>query len=132
MKILDTDHCVAVLRGRLDLRGRAASDEALALTTISIAELVFGAHKSNRSQENLAGLDVFLAGLEWLPFDERSARRYGYLRARLEKQGVVLSDLDLQIASIALEAGAPLLTHNRRHFERLLPECELALDDWLA
>ena len=132
MKILDTDHCVFILRGRLDLRGRVASDERLALTTISIAELTYGAHKSSRPQENLAGLDAFLVGLEWLDFDQYSARRYGYLRAHLEKQGDILSDLDLQIASIALQAGAPLLTHNRRHFERLLSISDLQLEDWLA
>lgn len=131
MKILDTDHCVAVLRGRLDLRRRAAGNEALALTSISIGELVTGAHKSAHPEHNLAGLDAFLSGLEWLHFDARSARRYGYLRARLEKQGLVMSDLDLQIASIALEAGAPLLTHNRRHFERLLAESALQLEDWI-
>jgi tRNA(fMet)-specific endonuclease VapC len=131
VKILDTDHCVAVLRGRLDLRGYVQPDETLAITTISVAELSYGAHKSARPQDNLTRLEAFLAGLLMLPFDEASARRYGYLRAALEKVGQVISDLDLQIASIALEAGAPLLTHNRQHFERLEQVAELRLEDWL-
>lgn len=131
MKILDTDHCVAVLRGRLDLRARAQPDETLAITTISVAELAYGAHKSDRRRENLASLDVFLASLEMLPFDHASAWQYGSLRAALEKDGQVISDLDLQIASIALQAEALLLTHNQGHFERLQHYSELHLDDWL-
>ena len=128
---MDTDHCVAVLRGRLDLRPHVQPDELLAITTLTAAELVYGAHKSAHPQDNLTRLDTFLAGLELLPFDEASARRYGYLRAALEKNGQVISDLDLQIASIALESGAPLLTHNRQHFDRLTHYLELKLDDWL-
>ena len=128
---MDTDHCVAVLRGRLDLRPHVPPDESLAITTITTAELAYGAHKSAHPQDNLTRLDAFLAGLEMLPFDEASARRYGYLRAVLEKNGQVISDLDLQIASIALESGAPLLTHHRQHFDRLTHYSELMLDDWL-
>jgi tRNA(fMet)-specific endonuclease VapC len=138
VKILDTDHCVAVLRGKLDLRLHVQPDEPLAITTISIAELTYGAHKSAHSQDNLARLDAFLAGLDWLPFDSGSARCYGYLRAGLEKEGQVISDLDLQIArmlfigSIAIQEDAPLLTHNRQHFERLVKAGGLNLEDWLA
>lgn len=36
---------------------------------------------------------------------------------------------DLQIASIALQHGLPLATHNAGHFDRIP---ELALVDWLA
>ena len=131
MKIMDTDHCVAVLRGRLDLRRWVQPDELLAITTISAGELAYGAHKSAYPQENLARLDAFLTGLELLPFDEASARRYGALRAALERDSLRISDLDLQIASIALENGVPLVTHNRQHFERLAQYADLVMDDWL-
>jgi tRNA(fMet)-specific endonuclease VapC len=77
-------------------------------------------------------LDAFIAGLDLLPFDEDSARRYGQLRALLEKNGQMISDLDLQIACIALEAEAPLLTHNQQHFHRLVEIVGLAIVDWLA
>jgi predicted nucleic acid-binding protein len=49
MKILDSDHYVAILRGQLDLSGRVASDEKLAITAISVGELVHGAAKSQRA-----------------------------------------------------------------------------------
>jgi tRNA(fMet)-specific endonuclease VapC len=128
LRILDSDHCVALLRGTLDLRDRVPATEELAITAISVGELAHGAAKSHRAAENLARVDVLLAATNILPFDERSARRFGILKAELERAGTRLADLDLQIASIALQAGAPLVTHNRQHFERIPG---LGLEDWL-
>ncbi|MBI5651377.1 MAG: hypothetical protein HZC40_13190 [Chloroflexi bacterium] len=56
------------------------------------------------------------------------ARRFGALKAQLERASNPVSDLDLQIASIAVENGASLVTHNRQHFERIPG---LMLEDWL-
>ncbi|MBN2549938.1 MAG: type II toxin-antitoxin system VapC family toxin [Anaerolineales bacterium] len=131
MKILDSDHCVALLRGQLDLEGFAAPDEDLAVTAVSVGELAHGAHKSQRAADNLARLDVLLAALIILPYDERAARQFGLLKAALEQRGERLSDLDLQIASIALAEDAPLVTHNLAHFQRLAALSNLRLEDWL-
>ena len=132
MKILDTDHCVALLRGNLDLRRVVSPDEELAVTSISVAELLYGAHKSERTADNLASVDTLLSVLTILDFDETAARRYGHLRASLEKAGQRLSDLDLQIASIALAWEADLVTHNQVHFVRLVALADLKLEDWLS
>jgi len=129
VRILDSDHCVALLRGRLDLRDHITPDEELAVTAISVGELTHGAHKSARALENLARLDVLLAAVTILPYDEGAARRFGLLRAELERTGKRLNDLDLRIASIALAHGIPLVTHNRHHFERIPG---LAIEDWLG
>jgi tRNA(fMet)-specific endonuclease VapC len=129
LRILDSDHCIAILRGQLDLRDHAPPDEELALTAINVGELVHGARKSTRPEENLTRLDIFLAALVVLPYDEGSARRFGLLKALLESSGELISDLDLQIASVALENKASLLTHNQQHFART-PDLEI--DDWLS
>jgi tRNA(fMet)-specific endonuclease VapC len=131
MKILDSDHCVAILRGQLDLSRPATSNEDLAVSAISVGELVHGATKSKRAAENLARLDVLLAALTIVPYDEWSARRFGQLKVQLEQAGEVISDLDLQIASIALDRDLPLITHNQKHFSRLSSLAGLVLEDWL-
>lgn len=128
MKVLDSDHCVALLRGHLDLRARIVPSEELAVTGIGVGELTHGALKSARSAENLAKVDVLLAAVIILPYNEQAARRIGRAKADLERAGMRLSDLDLQIASNALEYGVPLVTHSRRHFERVPG---LAIEDWL-
>jgi tRNA(fMet)-specific endonuclease VapC len=129
VKVLDSDHCVALLRGHLDLRGRVGPTEELAVTAISAGELAHGAYKSSRVTENLARVDVLLAALTILPYDEWAARKFGRIKAELELAGNRLSDLDLQIASVALQHDVPLVTHNRRHFERVPG---LVIEDWLA
>jgi tRNA(fMet)-specific endonuclease VapC len=129
VKVLDSDHCVALLRGNLDLRGRVAPTDELAIAAVSVGELTHGAFKSARVVENLARLDVLLAAVTVFSYDEPAARRFGQLKADLERAGKRLSDLDLQIASTALQHNVTLVTHNRRHFERVP---DLAIEDWLA
>ena len=129
MRVLDSDHCVALLRGHLDLRGRVSPGEELAVTAVSVGELAHGAHKSARVVQNLARMDVLLATVTILPYDEGAARRYGLLKSELERAGQPLSDLDLQIASIVLEYDVAVITHNRQHFERVPG---LIIEDWLV
>jgi tRNA(fMet)-specific endonuclease VapC len=117
MRVFDSDHCIELLRGRLNLAGRVAGDEVLGVTSISVGELLHGAERSAQRERNLARVEVLLA----------AARRFGRLKAELERSGQ--SDLDLQTAAICLEAGATLLTHNSRHFARIPG---LAREDWLA
>ena len=82
-----------------------------------------------RSEENLTRLDAFLAAVTVLPYDERSARRFEFLKAQLEREEGVIGDLDLQIASVGLENNALLLTHNLEHLRRVPG---LGTEDWLA
>jgi tRNA(fMet)-specific endonuclease VapC len=128
MKILDSDHCIALLRGKLDLNDHVSVDEELAVTVINVGELIHGASRSAHPAENLARVDVLLATVAILAFDEGSARRFGAIKADLERQGQPLSDLDLQIAAIVLQHSVPLVTHNTRHFARIP---DLILEDWL-
>ncbi|MCX6081907.1 MAG: type II toxin-antitoxin system VapC family toxin [Chloroflexi bacterium] len=128
MKLLDTDHCIAILRRKLDLREHISPDEQLATTAISVAEMTHGANRSLRKDENLASLDILLSSMLILSFDEAAGRKFGNLKAELEANGEILDDLDLQIASIALENKTPLITNNTRHFSRI---DQLQLQNWL-
>lgn len=126
--ILDTDHCVAILRGTLNVDGHVSPVTPLFVTAITVGELVYGARKSDRAEQNLAQVDLLLAGVAVLPLDEAAARRWGTLKDALRRDGMLLAEPDLQIAAIALYHGLPLATHNQRHFQRIPG---LALLDWL-
>jgi tRNA(fMet)-specific endonuclease VapC len=129
LKILDSDHCIAILRGQLNLDGWVRPTAPLAVTAVNAAELIHGAHKSHDPAKHLAQVDVLLAAMVVLPFDEPAVRQFGRLKARMEKAGTPLAIADLQIASIALHHEVPLVTHNQRHFRRV-PKLEL--EDWLT
>lgn len=128
MRILDTDHCVALLRKKLDLGDHMPADEELSLAAVSVAELTHGAWRSGHREDNLARLEVLLAAVIVLPFDEASARRFGNLKAELETRGEPLDDLDLEIASIALKNNLALVTNNTDHFKRIKG---LELENWI-
>ncbi len=128
MKILDSDHCIEFLRGKLNLADFIQPDERLATTTITVGELMYGAHKSDRPGVNIARVNTLLAALDILPFDEQSARRFGQIKAELEKRGIAIGDADMQISGIALHHDATLITHNQCHFRRVT---DLKVDDWV-
>ena len=99
-------------------------------SSITLGELLYGAHKLREGSYLL--LERIRSGLPpnlpMLPFDEAAARRYGEVRAELERQGTPLGDGDLRIGSIALARGLTLVTGNVRHF-RKIPG--LLLENWL-
>jgi len=127
--VLDTDHCIEILRNRLDVTQHVAADEPLYVTAIGVSELYYGAHKSARPAQHLAALESLLRAVSVLPFDEHAAAHYGALKADLERQGQVIGELDLQIAAVTLAYGLTLITHNQAHFVRIPG---LMLDDWVT
>lgn len=99
-------------------------------SSITLGELVYGAH---RLRERTATFmqkieDALLPNLPVLSFDAAAARRYGELRAELERRGVPIGDADMRIAAIALSHDLKVVTGNERHFQRV-PELEI--ENWL-
>jgi tRNA(fMet)-specific endonuclease VapC len=122
MKLLDTDICIHLLNGRepgLLERFGSHSPNQLALCSIVRAELLFGARRSRRVEENIKRVRLFAEPLQSLPFDDRSAEYYGDIRADLAKRGCPIGPNDTLIAAIALVHEARLVTRNRREFERV-------------
>lgn len=79
-----------------------------------LAELLFGAEKSTRRDENRERIRRLTESLRKLPLEFAIARRYAVVRADVERQGRRKSDFDLMIACTALEQGATLVTLHRR------------------
>ena len=99
------------------------------ISTITIAEIVYGAFRSRSSNYHLENLrNVLLPAINVLPFDSRSAFIYGKIRAGLEEMGEIISHTDIQIASVALANDLTLITGNIKHFLRI---SELRIEDWI-
>lgn len=129
MKVLDTDTCIAILRGnQAVIERRASTTEDVATTWISVAELSYGAAKSRAPDANLALVKSFIATLAVLGLDEASARIFGEAKALLERQGQRLADADLLIGAVAASRRATVVTGNRRHYERIPG---VTVEDWI-
>ena len=100
------------------------------ISTVTIAEIVYGAGKSARPAHHLRNLqEILLPAVNILGFDSKAAFVCGRLRAELEKAGTPLALADLEIAAIALANQLVLVTGNTRHFARIP---NLIVENWLA
>ena len=118
MILADTDVLVDALKGREPARSRVAEAlklGALATTSITAFELISGA----RSHKQASSIDDLLASLPLLPFDEAAAKAAAPVRRELTAAGQTIGLADFLIAGIALSRALPLMTRNRRHFERV-------------
>jgi tRNA(fMet)-specific endonuclease VapC len=120
--LLDTNACIAHLNGRsekLTQRLRRCTPESVVLCAVVKAELLFGARKSAKAEENLARLTRFFQPLVSLPFDDAAADRYGSIRATLERAGTPIGANDLMIGAIALTHSVTVVTANEAEFSRI-------------
>lgn len=120
--LLDTDICVDYLRGSDEqIRERLSSlvPTDTWLCSIVKAELIFGAHHSQRVAANLRRLHAFFQVFQSAGFDDRAAERYGPMRAHLRREGAEIGPNALMIAAIALANDMTLVTGNRREYHRV-------------
>jgi tRNA(fMet)-specific endonuclease VapC len=119
--MLDTNICIYAIKHRpaeVADALRAHEQAGLGVSSITVAELEYGAAKSG-SARNMRALQQFLEPLEIADFDRAASQRYGRLRAQLEAAGTPIGPLDTQIASHALALGVTLVTNNTREFQRV-------------
>ena len=127
--LLDTNICIYVINQRPPAvleKFLAHEEDGLAISAITASELYWGVRKS-RSARNLAALEKFLAPLVVMDYDLAAARAYGELRAALERKGVPIGPLDMQIAAHALALDLVLVSNNLREFKRVPG---LKFDNW--
>ena len=60
-----------------------------------------------------------LADVPVLPVDRRTAGEAARIAQLLDRTGVTVATADVLIAGMALNYGVPVLTRNRRHFDRI-------------
>src|SRR5688572_7048266 len=124
--------CIYLLNGNAQVKARVSQEgiEALAIAIPMVSELYFGAYNSGRVEANVARVRAFLSppGPQVLRIDEPAAEQFGRLKAILRREGRLIGDIDLFIASVALRHGLTVVTNNIGHFERIP---ELPLENWL-
>jgi tRNA(fMet)-specific endonuclease VapC len=127
---LDTNICIYFLNGSLSkVRDRllSKSPRDIAIPSIVKAELLFGAEKSKKRDENLEKINRFLLPLLTAGFDDEEASAYARIRAHLETAGLLIGPNDLLIAATVSAQGGILVTNNTREFSRVPG---LPLEDW--
>jgi tRNA(fMet)-specific endonuclease VapC len=130
--LLDSDIAIELLRGRnVHVPAQLASRNrnAIFLSTVTVAELMFGAVKSRKSQESITICRRSCSAFQLVEVDREAGERSGFIRADLEGRGERIGAYDVLIAGIALARGHVLATHNVREFGRVTG---LQIEDWAA
>ena len=129
--LLDTDTCSYAIRGTsgaLDARLARESPEALAISAVTRAELMFGLERRGNPRALSTVVHGFLDRIAVMPWDTSSADHFGRLRAVLERGGTPIGIMDTMIASHALALKATLVTNNLKHFQKV---ARLRLENWV-
>lgn len=126
---LDSNIVIALMGNRVPgLRDKVAASlsEGIALSSVVMSELMYGAFNSERIDINLDRL----ARLNFpiLDFDEGDARMAGETRADLKRAGTPIGAYDLLIAAQAKARGLVIVTNNVSEFCRVEG---LVVEDWL-
>lgn len=115
--MLDTNMVSYIVKGR----SLAASDRLLAMTqdevacvsAITEAEIRYGLSRRPEATTFKALMEGFLASIQVLPWGRDEADAYGQIRARLERYGMSLGNMDTMIAAHAVVTGAVLVTNDK-------------------
>lgn len=127
--LLDTNIVIYTMKNRpqqvkkhfLQHQGR------MAISAVTLGELVFGAEHSRQVERNLTDIEGLSARLEVLPFENKAAYHFGQIRAALYRAGRPIGPYDMMIAGQARASGLILVTNNLKEFQQVPG---LILEDW--
>ncbi len=129
--LLDTNIVIYVVKRRpVEIRAKFNENATrMAISVVTLAELLHGAEKSSRPAANLAVVEDFASRLEVLPYTAKAAQHYGQIRAALERQRRSIGVNDLHIAAHARSEGLTLVTNNVGEFSHVPA---LQIENWLT
>lgn len=129
--MLDTNMCIYIIKKHSDhvlKKFKRFHVGDIFISSITLAELMYGVYKSLHQQKNKNALEEFISPIEIKTFDEEAAIHYGEIRAYLEKKGAPIGPLDMMIAAHAKSLKFVLVTNNKKEFSRVP---HLKIDDWV-
>ena len=130
--LLDTHICIYLIKKRppevLELF-RLHSLHDVAICTITLFELEFGAQKSQQMKRSQKALAEFLLPLTFLDIHRSAATEAAIIRGNLAQKGTPVGPYDLLIAGLARSRKMTLVTDNMQEFARI---DGLLLQNWVA
>jgi tRNA(fMet)-specific endonuclease VapC len=127
--MLDTNMASYIIKGNIPrVRDRLLKVPMaqVSISAVTEGELRFGVARRAAALRLKTAVEEFLLRVDVLPWDAAAARRYGPVRAGLERVGEPMGNFDMMIAAHALAVQAVLVTSDRA-FRRVKG---LKIEDW--
>lgn len=131
IRFLDTNICIYFLKGlhpSIKSKLMAHGPEEIKIPAIVKAELLYGAAKSAKQEENHDRVERFLDPFEIVAFDDTATDRYADIRSRTEAKGTPVGPNDLIIAATVMSQNGILVTNNTREFQRIP---DIRIENWI-
>jgi tRNA(fMet)-specific endonuclease VapC len=127
--LLDTNICIHFFRGKFNLltKFEEVGIENCAISEITLAELVYGAEKSQHPKKNHQLIEDLIEYVAVLPLYS-AIYLYGKEKARLSALGTMIGDFDLLIGATAVENELIMVTENTSEFERIK---DIKIQNWV-
>lgn len=116
--LLDTIILVALLRGDQRLETRLKNTEEVFTSVVALGELLYGARRSMRAEENRAQVDQLVQDMSVLPCNRLTAEVYSRLKDDLRQKGRPIPDNDLWVAATAVQYDLRV-AHRDDHFDAI-------------
>jgi len=120
--LIDTDIIIYWLKNKcqsINDKFMAIEEHRLFISSITVAELYYGAYNSSKVKENGELVKELRSEINVVDFDSQAGEHFGKIKANLKARGEIINDSDLFIASIAISKGYTLVTNNEKHFARI-------------
>jgi tRNA(fMet)-specific endonuclease VapC len=126
--MLDTNIVSLLLREHPLVLGRvlATPMESLCISSITEGELLFGLANNPANSKLRQAVQELLRRVDSIAWDSVAARKYGEVRAHMQKLGKGIGNLDLLIASHAMAIDAILVSNDQAMFQ--VPNVKI--EDW--
>ena len=127
--LLDTCICVFLFWNKFNVKDKLneIGCSNCYISDVTLAELKFGAYKSNQCERNLFIIKEFISEIGIVPFIE-GIDIYSQDKAMLHRKGTPIEDFDLLIASAAKARNLTLVTDNIKHFKGI---DNLMIENWV-
>ncbi len=118
--LLDTNICISMLKNKYGIREKILeiNPENCYVSEITIAELYYGASKSNNKSERIKDVEFIASKFDVLPIFP-ALELFGDWKTKLELSGNRIDDFDILIGCTALKNNLVMVTDNVKHLERL-------------
>ena len=113
--LIDTNIAVFCINNDSLIVDKIRNIGKIAISVISVGELLYGVNISRDKDKNIIALRKFLKNIEIIFIDTQTANQYAVIRATLKKLGKPTPDNDIWIAATAKANNLTIATRDR-HF----------------
>lgn len=127
--LLDTNICIFYMKGKYQLieKIKKVGQNNCYISEITVAELLFGAARSNNKEKHLKEVTDFIEQFKIFPI-YNALQTFADKKAELCAKGLLIDDFDILIGVTAIHNELVMVTENVKHLNHL---SSIKIENWI-